>query len=105
MYAILTLKAVQSLSWIAGLVGDIISAIQRGRKFLRESGSTWKKSQYLWVEKVTYGSTLLSEAYCLAAIKNSDSAREWTDRVKIIVQNPKKVPHKISMLLSSLQAF
>ncbi|KAL4871888.1 hypothetical protein BDV12DRAFT_194031 [Aspergillus spectabilis] len=48
---------------------NIQSAVSRGRRFLQKN--TGDTPEYLWVEKVTYGSMLLSESYVLAALKVS----------------------------------
>ena len=104
-YAILTLRATSSLPWMAQMKAQITLAIQNGQQFLSECGSTWKSAQYLWVEKVTYGSSSLSEAYCLAAMRTTEASRQWSSVVKDLLQVPEKAVEKISKLFSSLQGF
>jgi hypothetical protein len=38
-----------------------------GKAFLHTDRDAWTKGRHLWIEKVTYSSPVLSEAYCLAA--------------------------------------
>jgi hypothetical protein len=67
-YAILALSSLSRLPWIQQLDrGGIIAAIARGKSFLDANRGEWRKGHYLWIEKVTYSSDLLSEVYCLAA--------------------------------------
>ncbi|XDG06996.1 hypothetical protein ABKA04_006611 [Annulohypoxylon sp. FPYF3050] len=67
-YAVLTLSSMIQLPWIQQLQDDGISAsINRGKSYLDLHRKRWKEGHYLWIEKVTYASNILSEAYCLAA--------------------------------------
>lgn len=76
-YAVLALSAISHVPCVLLLPHNenILAAIQRGKTFLNLHRSDWTDGHYLWVEKVTYASSILSEAYCLAAaaipIKNS----------------------------------
>lgn len=67
-YAVLTLKALSSLPWLSDLSEEILSQIMQWQHLLHKRGKSWIVPQSLWVEKVTYGSTFLCEAYYLAAI-------------------------------------
>ncbi|KAK3485191.1 uncharacterized protein B0T23DRAFT_436094 [Neurospora hispaniola] len=71
-YGILTLSWLSHLPWIQQLgrmhgVNFITASIESGKAFLEAHKHDWKKGQYLWIEKVTYASPVLCEAYCLAA--------------------------------------
>ncbi|KAF7531230.1 hypothetical protein G7054_g9087 [Neopestalotiopsis clavispora] len=67
-YAILALCSLSQLPWIQHLYGDgIVSSVARGKSFLDANRDEWRKGCYLWIEKLTYSSDLLSEVYCLAA--------------------------------------
>lgn len=71
-YGILTLSWLSHLPWIQQLgrmhgVNFISASIETGKAFLEAHKQDWKKGQYLWIEKVTYASPVLCEAYCLAA--------------------------------------
>ncbi|KAI0850465.1 Ent-kaurene synthase [Daldinia vernicosa] len=79
-YAVLTLKKLAPLPWIAGIL-DIKTreSIDRGVKYLEANEGRWDTPELIWVEKVTYGSKLLSETYCLAALRAS-SSRDWSEK-------------------------
>ena len=71
-YGVLTLSWLSHLPWIQQLgrmhgVNFITASIENGKAFLEAHKQDWKKGQYLWIEKVTYASPVLCEAYCLAA--------------------------------------
>ncbi|KUI56675.1 Copalyl diphosphate synthase [Cytospora mali] len=67
-YGVLALVSLEKLPWVQQLdKGRIISSIALGKSFLHSNRSEWARGHYLWVEKVTYSSNVLSEAYCLAA--------------------------------------
>jgi hypothetical protein len=104
-YAVLTLKALSSLPFSDKLPEEILIRIQQSRRFLRECGTSWEKPQYLWIEKVTYGSPFLSEAYYLAAIHKTKQGHKWTEKAKSLVQIAPKEEKKITQLFSELQCF
>ncbi|KAI2463815.1 hypothetical protein F4781DRAFT_440232 [Annulohypoxylon bovei var. microspora] len=67
-YAILALISLARLPWIRQIdLGEITAAIARGKSFLLSNRNQWGEGHYIWVEKVTFASNVLSEAYCLAA--------------------------------------
>lgn len=66
-YAVLIFSALAGLPWIRGQE-QLIEAASRGKTFLRDHRPLWKNGSFLWTEKVTYSSSVLSEAYCLAAV-------------------------------------
>ncbi|KAE8375466.1 terpenoid cyclases/protein prenyltransferase alpha-alpha toroid [Aspergillus bertholletiae] len=68
-YAILTIAHACQLPVVNQLWTTVQSAVARGRKFLQQN--IGGKPEYLWVEKVSYGSILLSQSYVLAALKVS----------------------------------
>jgi hypothetical protein len=65
-YAILSLVSLLSLPLPAGLSRKAAVAMERGRGFLRTRGDS--HCEFLWIEKVTYGSKHLSDAYVLAGL-------------------------------------
>ena len=68
-YAILTLSNLRTLPLAQYFRSEIISAIDRGRSFLKSSDPNERK--YLWIEKVSYTSSNLTETYITAAIHTS----------------------------------
>lgn len=104
-YAILTLVAVSTLPWFNLLRTEIQSALEAGRRFLSQSQNEWTNPSYIWVEKVTYGSSNLSEAYCLAAMNARRPPVSWSDRVKTLLHIPAGSICKICKFLSSLEEY
>ena len=70
-YAILSLTSLQALPSAQNFRTDIISAIDRGRSYLK--CITDHSPENLWIEKVSYGSKFLAEAYTIAALYKSTS--------------------------------
>jgi hypothetical protein len=68
-YAVLTLKAFFDLSWLESLKIEGIACMERGKAYLYWNQDRWTRGDYLWIEKVVYASSNLSQAYCLAASK------------------------------------
>lgn len=67
-YAILALSSLAKLPWVQQSdTSRIISSVKRGKSFLELNKTKWSTGHYLWIEKVTYSSDVLSKAYCLAA--------------------------------------
>lgn len=65
-YAILTLANLHILPSALFFRQEIVSAIDRGRSFLRRSEIF--PPENVWIEKVSYGSKYLAEAYIVAAL-------------------------------------
>lgn len=81
-YAILTLSSLARLPWLRDELDQygVSSCISRGKSYLEVSGrSEWAKGRYIWIEKVTYASPLLSEIYCHAAMHISPARQERSD--------------------------
>jgi hypothetical protein len=82
-YSVLTLRKLVGLPWMDHIRYKIEEAIDRGTNFINEEEINWGKPALVWVEKVTYGSAMLSSTYCLAAIQPSwprtseDKTREY----------------------------
>ena len=104
-YGILTLVAIHSLPWLMPLRDNAIFAARLGQEFLDRSQASWTKPAYLWVEKVTYGSTRLSEAYCLAAMKASQASYNWSNEMKYLLDIPEEPVSKLIQLFSTLESF
>ncbi|RYP56825.1 hypothetical protein DL771_011600 [Monosporascus sp. 5C6A] len=67
-HAVLSLSSISRFPWIRKLPRDrLFISIEQGKSFLKANREDWKRGQHLWIEKVTYSSNILSEAYCLAA--------------------------------------
>ena len=81
-YSVLTLLALQDLPHARPLAFKIQSAIQAGRQVLAQAKRQWGKPENLWIGKVTYGSRILAETYCLAAMNAPFLHHVWSDKVE-----------------------
>ncbi len=104
-YGILTLRALSSLPWIISMREKVDLAIQAGRRYLIQAKDTWNQPQHLWVEKVTYGSGRLSEAYCLAAMRPSATSHAWSEQISGLVKSSEKLGSKISTMVSNMDTY
>ncbi|KAF7935774.1 hypothetical protein EAE99_002754 [Botrytis elliptica] len=66
-YGILTLIDATFFPWAGELDKQVLRAIRTGRTYLNRNRDSWDKVTYTWVEKVSYGSSILSKTYCIAA--------------------------------------
>ncbi|KAI9649363.1 hypothetical protein NHQ30_001938 [Ciborinia camelliae] len=66
-YGILTLIDATFFPWAGDLDKQVLKAIRKGQVFLNEHRDNWDKITYTWVEKVSYGLSILSRTYCVAA--------------------------------------
>ncbi|KAL7622019.1 hypothetical protein AAE478_007520 [Parahypoxylon ruwenzoriense] len=62
-------------------------SIDRGVKYLEANEAKWDTPAFVCVEKVTYGSKILSETYCLAALQAS-SSHEWGEKASGLFEIP-----------------
>ncbi|KAI9878671.1 MAG: hypothetical protein M1830_010819 [Pleopsidium flavum] len=104
-YAVLTLTTLSSLPCARLLKTEIDSATKVGRQILSQSKNNWAKPQYIWVEKVTYGSAVLSQAYCLAAMNAPTSSNLCGDRMERIMSVPTKALIESARFFSRLNRF
>ncbi|KAL8725342.1 MAG: hypothetical protein Q9166_007402 [cf. Caloplaca sp. 2 TL-2023] len=104
-YVVLTLKTLSALPWPDTMLKDLHSEILLRQQFIHEGETNWHRPHHLWVEKVTYGSSSLSEAYCLAAMYSKKQAHTWTERGKSIFHVSPKEENKITHLFCGLQIF
>ena len=104
-YGILTLAAVSSLPWVSFVRGQIDHAIRTGQQFLLQAQERGIRPEYLWIEKVTYGSENLCESYRLAALKPSQRSRTWSSQISDLVSIPEQSISKSSKLISTLSLF
>ena len=68
-YAVLTLASLLALPIAQPLRPQMDSAIDHGRQFIKASETC--QPEYLWIEKVSYGSKNLANAYKIAALYTS----------------------------------
>ncbi|RYC57816.1 hypothetical protein CHU98_g8400 [Xylaria longipes] len=69
-YGVLTLSFLSKLPWIqskADIIERIRVSMEAGKSYLMTHRAQWSVGRHLWIEKVTYASNVLSEAFCIAA--------------------------------------
>ena len=69
-YALLILAEEQWLPFCNFLKTEIVSAVEHGKQFLLDQCDN-TSAERIWVEKVTYGSNLISRAYQAAAMRDT----------------------------------
>lgn len=79
-YAVLTLKAIFTIPWLLHFSSRAAKAIKQGSLFLATSHEDWGRSEYIWVEKVTYALPPLTRTYCIAALSTSNTF-EWNEKI------------------------
>jgi hypothetical protein len=104
-YAILTLKTLASLPWIRAIIGDEVNrSISSGELFLKAREIEWENPAPIWIEKVSYGSKLLSETYCLAALQ-ATATYTWGGKVAALTKTSMNKVIKFSEFFSRLPLF
>ncbi|MCJ1439450.1 hypothetical protein MMC27_008844 [Xylographa pallens] len=103
-YAVLTLKTLSALPWLAHFRSRVQKAIRKGSTFLLMNYDEWDHEEYLWVEKVTYALTPLSRTYCLAALC-ADSFHAWGERVTGLMDISSERVTKLANFFSRLPMF
>ena len=103
-YAVLSLKALSSLPWLAQFRPRLQKAIKKGSTILIMDHDEWDCEEYIWAEKVTYALPPLSRAYCLAALC-ACTPYSWSKRVASLVTIPTEKVFKLSKFFSQLPMF
>lgn len=107
-YAILTVKKLASLPWIQSLDSQINDCLALGTIFLEKNEETWQAPEFIWVEKVTYGSKILSETYCVAALnasKSFDKLKWGENALGIYKLSTQRKVHGFSRFFTQLPVF
>ena len=104
-YAVLTLTYISSLPWLSTLESQISGAIRKGKKIMHDAMIAGTQPEYIWVEKVTYSSSILSETYCLAALKGQASSHAWGAAVQSLADISIKKLTKFTHFFSQLPLF
>lgn len=90
-YAALILRQAQKICFLQSLRPQINEAMDLLRKYLESARDT--SPEYLWIEKVTYMSPLLSKTYYLAALKACDDT--------IFSRQPDLIGHRLRIQYDS----
>ncbi|RAH55100.1 Ent-kaurene synthase [Aspergillus piperis CBS 112811] len=107
-YGLLTLKSLASLPWVRTAIGIqvVYECIDRATEYLRAHNDRWDSPELIWVEKVNYGSSILSETYCLAALQRTvtDSTR-WGKPTTGLCQVPRERIDRFCQFFARLPIF
>ncbi|KAI9035717.1 uncharacterized protein KD926_002968 [Aspergillus affinis] len=88
-YGLLTLKSLATLPWVKLALGSKVEeSIELATRYLNLNERSWATPEVIWVEKVNYGSAIISETYCLASLRVSSSATSWTVKVSDLCKIP-----------------
>ena len=99
-YACLTLAS-GSNSPLAGVLGSrLVTCLDQGQDFLRSNTASWDHGATIWIEKVSYSSSILCKAYCMAAV--AVPTFQNTVSIKNMVREP---PKAICKFFSRLPLF
>lgn len=103
-YAVLTLANLASLPWLNGISDNVYQAIRSGRQYI-EIHRHSSEAEYLWIEKVSYGSKSLYKAYTLAALHMTIPTHQFGDKVKALASVPWKSVFKFAKFYSMLPIY
>lgn len=104
-YSVLTLARCLSLPWAIDVRMLLLNHLSNGRNFIRSKHTSSSKPEHLWVEKVTYGSSLLSQVYCLSALYVTCDKRDWSPEVEACFPEETILSKKMRHLFSKLPIF
>ena len=104
-YAILTLVSASTVPWTDSIRVDVSAAVTRAKDFLTRSHNHWQLPAYIWIEKVTYASPVLSNAYCLAAMHSQALSRTWSRRFEIATDIQPLAISRFSNFFSEIPMF
>lgn len=104
-YAILTLVSASAVPWIDSIRAKVLGAVTRAKSFLTTSYNGCWPPAYVWIEKVTYASPVLSRAYCLAAMHSQPLSPAWSTRFTLATGVQPVAITKFSNFFSKLPLF
>ena len=104
-YAILTLVSASAVLWMDSIRVDVSAAVTRAKSFLTINHIYWRLPAYIWIEKVTCASPVLSHAYCLAAIHSQLLSRTWSRRFEMATDIQRLTITKFSSFFSKISMF
>lgn len=103
-YSVLTLKSLVDLPWMAQIRETVHRAITLGCQYLELQEAKWGLPSVIWIEKVTYGSGILSHAFCLAAMAPYPH-HVWSEEISALFAIPVQGLRRFLKLFSSLPIF
>jgi hypothetical protein len=104
-YNIITLGYVLSLPWGAMLKDQLRESMRQGQDYVRAKYSNPDKTDFLWIEKVSYQSLLLHSVYCSAALHFHVVEVPWISSIVDSFTLPQGSLKKTRYLISSIPLF
>ncbi|CAI6331418.1 unnamed protein product [Periconia digitata] len=104
-YSIITVGYALSLPWSASVKNRLNDSLKRGQDYVRGHYNSPEKTDYLWVEKVSYRSMLLHCSYCSAALYFHVVEVPWIASVIDAFTLPQGSLKKAQYLLANLPLF
>lgn len=104
-YSVLTVAQCLSLPWSARIRDSLVNCLTRGRNFITSEQSKNLGTDYLWVEKVTFGSHCLQKVYSLSALHTPYDQKIWSERTMKCFSLPEAINEKMRHLFSKLPLF
>lgn len=101
-YAVLALSYALQMPWPSFVRQAAEKQVHLGKTFLKSQESRWAHPNYLWIEKVTYGSAVLSETFCICAVKVEATEQIWQTRVRSIFHCQSEGTAKVTTFMSRL---
>ena len=98
-YAVITLQTIAN-GFFGNFQPDLMNeSISKGKRFLSQNSDSWSQGERHWVEKTSYSSSIISAAYCSAAMGASfmPSLQVQTN-IKIPVEKGRKMAEFFSRL-------
>jgi hypothetical protein len=107
-YSLLSVSQILHLPLSGDLRGQLMSSFYRGRDYIvkhqHQPMQPRSHHDYLWIEKVTYGSALLRKVYPTTAVHASCEPLSWTRELTRCFQVP-AAASKIKLLLNQVHLF
>ena len=101
-YCVIMIAQSLSLPWNPALRSQLETCLMLGRRLIAAAIDQSPAPTYHWVEKVTYGSSLLQKVYCHAALQMPYHERRWNDKIGSRFSQPDEGAKKWRGLLSRL---
>ena len=102
-YSVLTIVHCLSLPWSDAIKRQVNQHVSRGREYLLNGHS--EKVEYLWIEKVSYRSSLLHSTYHSAALNIRTAEYQWSSGIRDIFFLAPDITRRTTKLFSSLPLF
>lgn len=108
-FALLTLINSSSFPWSQKMVSKVMEAVQKCQEYPAKNSMHWGDTNYIWVAKLTYGSGLLSPAYCIAAYNEAlnlyEDPHSWSPELIELTNVNETTVQRFTKFFSKLPIF